>query len=377
MIHALRRLFGINLQQEKKAFLAAEESRHPPRAIVDFEVTRPTHAGTRLADHPLLASHDVTVSRLLRKNVLSVPAADAIFQLGDIYRAVGPRYRLSQLVTALGREHAMDLSGATGDLQRIDVVVTRTDVLHRPLRELDPLGRLGAVIVGVNRAGVDLAPTASLRLAFADRISIVGPKSVLKTLESEFGNSPERLNRSQLVPIFLGIFLGVLAGSISLSIPGTSLVLRLGLAGGPLVTAIALAQLGNVGSIVWYMPAAANQVLRDFGLAVFLACVGLQAGNHFLQNASGPGGCMLFLYGVLLTLCPLFAVACFARLFLHMNFITLSGWIAGVTTSSPALLLAKDLTQSDGPALAYAAVTPIAELLPIFCAQILAHLVSL
>jgi putative transport protein len=276
------------------------------------------------------------------------------------------------LVSALGRPSKVDLGTVTGDVRRMELVVTRTQVLRRPLRELHLQHRTGVTIARVNRAGINLVPTASLRLAFADQVTVVGPEAGLKMIEAELGNCPESLNRPRLVPIFLGIVLGVLVGSIPLKFPGLHTTLRIGLAGGPLLAAIALSQFGNIGSIVWYMPVSANQLFRDFGLAVFLACVGLQSGDHFFQHAAQGAGLVLLLWGAAITLLPVFIIACFARLILRMNFITITGWIAGAMTSSPALLFAGEMAGSDTPAIAYAAVAPLATLIPIICAQVLA-----
>jgi putative transport protein len=144
------------------------------------------------------------------------------------------------------------------------------------------------------------------------------------------------------------------------------------LAGGPLLAAIALSQIGNVGAMVWYMPAAANQLFRDFGLAVFLACVGLRAGDHFWQQAAQGGGITLLAWGALLTVVPVFVVGCFARFVMKMNFITLAGWVAGAMGSTTTLLFVDEMTHSEAPAVAYAAVAPLATLVPIICAQLLA-----
>jgi putative transport protein len=207
---------------------------------------------------------------------------------------------------------------------------------------------------------------------FADRVTVVGPKAGLQLVAAELGNSPDRIDRPQLIPIFLGIVLGVIVGSIPLALPGLGGGLRIGLAGGSLLAAIALSRLGSVGSIVWYMPAAANQLFRNFGLAVFLACVGLQAGDHFIQRAVATSGLALFAWGALITMLPVFVVACFARLALKMNFISLAGWVAGAMTSSTALFFAEDMTNSKAPSITYAAVLPLAELVPIIGAQVLA-----
>jgi putative transport protein len=320
----------------------------------------------------LLRDNAIVFSGMLRGNVVAVPTAETVVQVGDVYRAVGPRDRLSELVSAMGRPIVADLSNARGDVSRVNLVVTRSRVLHRSLHDLDLIRRAGVRIAGVNRAGVDLVPTASLRLAFADQVTAVGPKAGLQLVEAELGNAPERLSHSQLTPIFLGIVLGVIVGSIPLALPGLRGALRIGLAGGPLLAAIALARLGSVGSVVWYMPAAANQLFRDFGLAVFLACVGFAAGDHFIQRAARNSGVALIAWGCLITLLPVLVVACFARLALRMNFISLSGWVAGAMGSSTGLLFAEEMTSSNAPAVTYAAVLPLATLAPIICAQILA-----
>jgi putative transport protein len=376
IIPLLRRLFRIQLPDEKLALIAADEKRRPPIDTIDFEITQPEHIGTRLQFHPLIQNHGILLSRMLRGGVLSVPTAETEILIGDIYRAVGPREKLLQLVSAMGQVSAADLTGTGGDVQRLELIVTRTRVLRRPLRELNLIRRLGVTGARVNRAGIDLAPKASLRLAFADRVTVVGPKAGLKLAETELGNCPDTLNRPRLIPIFLGIVVGVILGSIPLTLPGLSTTLRIGLAGGPLLAAIALSQFGNIGSIVWYMPVSANQLFRDFGLAVFLACVGLQSGDHFFQNAAHGSGLTLLLWGAAVTMIPVFIVGCFARIALRMNFITLTGWVAGAMGSSPALLFATETTASDAPAVAYAAVAPLATLVPILCAQLLALTVA-
>ena len=363
VIVLLRRLFGVRMEEENKGLSDAEDKRRPPIDIVDFEVTQPAQAGALLRDHPLLGDNSIVFTRMLRGDVLTVPTAETRVQVGDVYRAVGPRGRLAKLVSAIGRP-STGLDQATGDVAHTDLLVTRTGVLHRPLRELDLIRRTGVTLARVHRAGIDLVPTSTLRLAFADRVTAVGPKAGLKVLEAELGNCPDKLEHSQLIPSFLGIVLGVLLGSAPLVMPGLHGTLRVGLAGGSLVAAIALSQLGSVGSVVWYMPAAANQLFRDFGLAVFLACIGLQAGDHFIQRAAQGGGAAMLSWGAALTLLPVFVVGCFARVALRMNFVTLSGWVAGTMTSSPALLFADEMTGSNASAVAYAAVAPLAELVP-------------
>jgi putative transport protein len=372
LIPLLRRLFRVNLNDEKVALLKEEERRRPPIEQLDFEVTQSEYTGHPLRDFPVIRNRGIILSRLFRENTVSVPTADTVVQLGDIYRAVGPRERITELVTRVGRRTEVNLTDMQGDVQRMILLVTRPHVLRRPLRDLDLVRRTGVTLGRINRAGVDLVPTASLRLHFGDRVTAIGPAAGLKHVEAELGNCAETLNRSQLIPVFLGIVLGVLVGSIPFEVPGIHATLRIGLAGGPLLAAIALSQLGNIGSIVWYMPSSANQLFRDFGLAVFLACVGFQSGDHFIQNAASFEALWMLIRGAAVTIVPVTLVAVFARNVLRMNFITLTGLIAGSMTSSPALLFADEMTASDAPSIAYAAVAPLATLVPILCAQLLA-----
>lgn len=368
----LRRTFSVNVANETAALIAEDQKRLSPIEVVEFELTQEQYAGLQLRNCQVLRESGVILSRLLRDGAVTVPSGHTELRLGDIYRAVGRREQMEHLIAQLGRRRDTNFDSLSTDIRRLDLVVTRPQVLRKSLRELDLIRRTGVTVARLNRFGVDLVPNASLRLAFADRVTVVGPAAGLKIVESELGNSPESLDRPQVIPIFLGIVLGVLVGSIPIYMPGLHLTLQIGLAGGPLIVAIALSQLGNLGSIVWYMPAAANQLFRDFGLSVFLACVGLQAGDHFLQRAAHGAGLAILIWGAVITVLPVFIVGCFARLFLKMNFITLSGWAAGAMTSSPALLFANELSQSPTPAVAYAAVAPLSTLIPIICAQVLA-----
>lgn len=370
VIVAVRRLFRVQIAAERSALAEAEQSRRAQIGRLDFEVTNPEHAGKKLKNHPLVQGRGVVLARLLREEVLSVPTADTEIRIGDIFRAVGPQAEITRLAAAMGREAAIPADLLTGNIQRREIVVTRTQVLHRSLRELDLIRRTGVTIGGVSRAGIELIPNASLKLKFGDRLTAVGPLEGLKQVEAELGNSPDALNQIQLLPIFLGVVLGVIVGSVPLRFPGLSIPMRIGLAGGPMLAAIALSQLGNLGAVVWYLPVSANQLIRDFGLAVFLACVGFESGGHFLERVVH-GGFVFIIWGAVITVLPVLLVAVFARGVMRMNFVTLAGWVAGAMTSTPALLFASEYTGSESPAVAYAAVAPLSILSPVICTQLL------
>jgi putative transport protein len=366
----LKKMFRIRIEDELAALNLAQQAQRPPVVAVDFEVTNPSQAGMALGDNQLVKVKDVVFARMLRDGVQSVPRGDTQVRLGDIYRAVGPRSEVDEVIAAMGKESKTDLGKIAGDIKPRDLIVTRTAVLRKPLSELNLIRRTGVAIVRIHRSGVTLVPTAHSRLHFGDQVTVVGPEDGLGMMEAELGNSPDQLNRPQLIPIFLGVVLGILVGAIPLSLPHVNVTLKIGLAGGPMLAAIALAQLGNVGSVVWYMPAAASTLFRDFGLAVFLTCVGLQSGDHFIQKVAG-GGFAFVLWGGVITILPVLLVGIAARLIFKMNFVTLIGWVAGAMTSSPALLFADDMVKSDAPAVAYAAVAPLAMLFPVICAQLL------
>ena len=369
LISVLRRLFRVRMDQERAALDAQGRSLHPPSMTVDFEVTQTPHA--RIRDLPASIRKGVVLSRILHKGIVSMPRATTVLEPGDVVRAVGDPRAVHGLVAALGRPSATDLSAIAGEVRRADLVVTRSAALRRTLRELDIRSRTGVTIAHINRAGVDLVPNRDSVLKFGDHVTVVGPEAGVRTVTQELGNEPQALNRTYLFPVFLGILLGVLVGAIPLRIPGVPAPLEIGLAGGALVVSIALSQLGSLGPVIWYMPVAANQIIRDAGLCIFLACVGFQTGPGLLERAAHEG-VGVFLAGAAVTVVPLVFVACFARRVLRMNFITLSGWIAGTMGNTSALLLANEDAKSDAPALAYASVAPLCELLPIICAEVIA-----
>ncbi|HTL29240.1 MAG TPA: putative transporter [Tepidisphaeraceae bacterium] len=372
LVLIFRKMFRIDLARERAQLKEVDEIRRPPIGFTDVEVTRPEVAGTALRDHELIRSSGIVLSRLLREQKVTVPSGDTVIRVGDIYRVVGNKPRRAAAARLLGRVSPTSLDQVSGDIQRIRLIVTHRHVLRKSLRELDLIRRFGVTITRVNRAGVELSPRADLTLKFGDNVAAVGPSEGLKKVEAELGNSVDVLNRPQLVPVFLGIVLGVIVGSIPIALPGMHDSIRIGLAGGPMIVAIILSRLGSLGSVVWYMPVSARNLFRDFGMAVFLSCIGLEAGKGFVSMLTGPHGLSLVLWAAVITLAPMLLVGAFMRVVLKMNFVTLSGFVAGAMTSSPTLLFANELTESSAPALGYAAVYPLSMLTPIICAQILA-----
>jgi putative transport protein len=205
-------------------------------------------------------------------------------------------------------------------------------------------------------------------------VQVVGTEEQLTDVAAHLGNSLKKLNETQFIPLFAGIFLGVIVGSIPLAIPGLAVPLRIGLAGGPLIVALCLGRIGHLGGFVWHMPQNANHAFREFGVALFFAALGLAAGDQFFAAVFSPRGLVWGGVGLAITVIPLLAVSVWARMVYNLNFVTLGGMLSGAMTNPPALTFVSSLCKSEAPTLSYATVYPLATLLRILVAQILALL---
>jgi putative transport protein len=208
-------------------------------------------------------------------------------------------------------------------------------------------------------------------LQFGDLLTVIGPKDGVAKVAELVGNRADALNHPHVLPVFVGIMLGVILGSLPITLPGMPAPVRLGLAGGPLLVALCLSQVGRLGPLIWYLTPGANLVLREIGIVLFLACVGLKSGGRFLEMLFSESGLSWLGAGALLTLVPLLLVGFLARAVLKIDFPTLCGVLAGSMTDPPALAFAGSITNSDRPLLAYAAVYPLVMILRVFVVQIL------
>jgi len=363
----VRAVFRIDPQHEAE-LLAAMQPRPEPLQTLNLEVRNPNLDGVRIRDLPTLGDSGVVISRVLHDGQIQVARGDTILHSGDVIHAVGPRRGLEQLRLIVGVESPIDLKGLPAAITSRRLLVTRTRALGRSIQELDPLKRFGLMVTRISRAEIELPPTAEVKLQFGDTLVVVGEEAAIARFAQEVGDAPRQLNHPQVIPLFLGIALGVLVGSWPLSLPGLPAPVKLGLAGGPLIVAIILSRLGNIGPLVWYMPISANFLLREVGIVLFLAAVGLRSGDQFLQTLAGPG--LLWMgYGALITLVPLLVVGFAARIFYKLNYLSLCGLLAGSMTDPPALAFAGAMTGSESPSIAYATVYPLVMLLRVLSAQ--------
>lgn len=370
----LRLIFRIDSARELEAFRAEQQKGIEPLERVNLIVENRNLDGLTIAEVPGRLETGVVISRIRRAGAAEVQAATGATRLGagDTILAVGTARGLAQFVRVVGRVSEADLMRSPGQVTYRRVAVTSKGVLGKAVKEigLDHLYRV--TVTRVTRSDLEMTAVPDLRLQFGDVLQVVGEPSDIARAAGALGNSLKALNETQFIPLFLGIALGVLTGVLPISFPGLPVPVRLGLAGGPLVLAILLSRVGHIGKLVWHMPVNANLAFREMGITLFLACVGLKAGEKFFVTVFTSTGLFWLFCGICITMIPLVAVGAFARKALKLNFITVTGVIAGSTTDPPALAFAGALAKSDAPSVAYATVYPMTMLLRILVAQALA-----
>ncbi|QEH08273.1 putative transporter [Histophilus somni] len=371
----IRLFFKIKVEEEEKQFQKASGQDKESLTTVNVKVTNPNLSGLRLIDIPGFDNKDVVCSRLKRQENISVPSADTIIAIDDVLHLVGEINALKKMKLVIGEEIDMPMTHLAGDLRSERIVVTNEKVLGKRIKHLGIHKKYGVVISRLNRAGVELVPTANTALQFGDVLHIVGRSDTIGDATSIIGNAQQKLQQVQMLPVFIGIGLGVLLGSIPFYIPGFPVALKLGLAGGPLVVALILARIGSVGKLYWFMPPSANLALREIGIVLFLAVVGLKSGGGFVDTLVNGQGLEWMGYGMFITFIPLMITGIIARLYMKLNYLSLCGLLAGSMTDPPALAFANAIKEDSGiAALSYATVYPLSMFLRIMSPQLLAIL---
>lgn len=368
----VRGVLRISVPAESAAYEAARSRGAIELPALNVAVRNPNFAGVRLGDVPELYDQGVVVSRLRRGAALLHPSRDMLLEAGDVLHIVGPAQKLHELVLILGEEVDVALTSTKGTTlawQRI--AVTAKKALGRHIHALG-LEQRGVTISRVSRTGVQLPVEPGLALQFGDILTVVGAPADIEAVKPIFGDRRESLDTVQFAGVFFGILLGVALGSIPFLVPGLPAALKLGLAGGPLVAAILLSRVGFLGPFVFFMPPVANHALRELGIVLFLAAVGLKAGEHFVETLVNGDGLIWMAYGAVITLLPLVVVGFAARLVWKVNYLSLSGVLAGSMTDPPALAFANAMAPSSAAqATAYATVYPLVMCLRILAPQIL------
>lgn len=371
----VRLFFRINVEKEAQQFDESSGNGHAHLHTINVRVENPNLNNMAIQDVPMLNSDKIICSRLKRDELLMVPAPGTLIQHGDLLHLVGRPEDLHNAQLVIGKEVATSLSTRGTDLKVERVVVTNEKVLGKKIRDLHFKQRYDVVISRLNRAGVELVASSHASLQFGDILNLVGRPQAIDAVANEIGNAQQKLQQVQMLPVFIGIGLGVLLGSIPLFIPGFPAALKLGLAGGPLIMALILGRIGSIGKLYWFMPPSANLALRELGIVLFLAVVGLKSGGDFVDTLLHGEGLSWIAYGIFITAIPLLTVGILARMLAKMNYLTLCGMLAGSMTDPPALAFANNLHATSGAAaLSYATVYPLVMFLRIITPQLLAVL---
>ncbi|SHL25091.1 putative transporter [Fibrobacter sp. UWH4] len=341
-------------------------------------VDNPNLFGVTLKDIPDLISSGVVVTRLLRNGNITTPNGNTVIVEGDKLHIVGMPEAVAAMEKIIGHRLEKPITHVTSNADKPIVVktilVTNKKILGRTIESLALAERYGVNISRVVRSGFKFTGRLDLRIKFADKLRVVGTAEGIEAVEKELGNSLTALDHPEILPAFLGIFLGVIVGSIPLALPGMPTPLKLGLAGGPLIVAILLSRKRKIGPLNFFMANSANLMLREFGLTLFLSCVGLNAGIKFFDVLLNGDGLYYMGLAAIITFVPLAIMATVGHLVFKVNFLSLCGVLAGATTDPPALAFANSQADSEAVNIGYASVYPLTMLLRILSGQVLAIL---
>jgi len=371
---ALRLLLRIHRNdEERKAESGLGDAEDLSVRSFTVEISNVMIYGKTVAELKRLAGREFVVSRISRKDsgAEETPHGRTVLRNGDKALVIAKPKDVEAVAALLGHAVDMEWTRCPNHLLSRNIIVTRQSVNGKSLRQLRLRSNFGATVSRVSRAGVDLVASSGLRLQMGDQLTVVGTEMALVHTEKVVGNEMRRLNFPNLIPIFLGIALGCILANVPFFVPGISASLKLGLTGGPLVVAILIGYFGPKHNLVTYNTIGANMMMRELGICVFLACVGLGSGSDFVQTVCCAEGLRWLGYGTLITVLPILLGGLIGRLCLHINYYTLLGVLSGCNTNPAALNYARSLTRTDAPSIGYSAVYPLAMFLRIVTIQIL------
>lgn len=369
-ILAFRYIFRINIAQEEQKALASDETQDSAAHKLSLKVTNPSLNGMKVSDTHALIPRNYVISRIHdRDGAVKMVDGDTVLHTGDDVLIITSQSAVPTITAFIGEKVDVEWNQLNLELLSRRILITKSQLNGKSLSQLR-LRSFGVNITRVNRSGIDLVAAPGLQLQIGDRVTVVGQAPAIAEVEKILGNSLKRLNHPNIFPIFFGIVIGIILGSIPFTFPGIPQPVKLGLAGGPLVVAILLSRFGPNYKLVTYTTMSANLMLREVGISIFLACVGLGAGETFISTIVA-GGYTWVGYGILITLIPILIVGVVGRKLYKLNYLTLSGLLAGSMTDPPALAYANDMSGCDAPSVGYATVYPLTMFLRVLCAQMM------
>lgn len=369
---AIKYIFGIKLEKEEEELAKEEEDNDDVKPhFMDLEVTNLYLEGKTLAQVHNFLNRDFVCSRILHDGHVSIPNGSTIFHIGDKLFVVCAENDAEAIIAFIGPTINVDWKKQDEPMVSKRILVTRSSINGKTLGQMHFSSAYGVNVTRVTRQGMDLFAIPSLSLQVGDRIMVVGPEDAVNRVTAVMGNSIKRLDAPNIATIFVGVFIGILFGSIPVAIPGIPVPIKLGIAGGPLIIAILIGRYGYKVHLVTYTTTSANMMLREIGLMLFLASVGIKAGDGFLETVIQGDGVKYVYTGFLITIIPILIIGIIARKKYKFNYFTIMGMIAGTYTDPPALAYANSICSKEAPSIGYSTVYPLSMFLRIFTAQII------
>lgn len=369
---AIKYIFGIKLEKEEEELAKEEEDNDDVKPhFMDLEVTNLYLEGKTLAQVHNFLNRDFVCSRILHDGHVSIPNGSTIFHIGDKLFVVCAENDAEAIIAFIGPTINVDWKKQDEPMVSKRILVTRSSINGKTLGQMHFSSAYGVNVTRVTRQGMDLFAIPSLSLQVGDRIMVVGPEDAVNRVAAVMGNSIKRLDAPNIATIFVGVFIGILFGSIPVAIPGIPVPIKLGIAGGPLIIAILIGRYGYKVHLVTYTTTSANMMLREIGLMLFLASVGIKAGDGFLETVIQGDGVKYVYTGFLITIIPILIIGIIARKKYKFNYFTIMGMIAGTYTDPPALAYANSICSKEAPSIGYSTVYPLSMFLRIFTAQII------
>lgn len=369
---AIKYIFGIKLEKEEEELAKEEEDNDDVKPhFMDLEVTNLYLEGKTLAQVHNFLNRDFVCSRILHDGHVSIPNGSTIFHIGDKLFVVCAENDAEAIIAFIGPTINVDWKKQDEPMVSKRILVTRSSINGKTLGQMHFSSAYGVNVTRVTRQGMDLFAIPSLSLQVGDRIMVVGPEDAVNRVAAVMGNSIKRLDAPNIATIFVGVFIGILFGSIPVAIPGIPVPIKLGIAGGPLIIAILIGRYGYKVHLVTYTTTSANMMLREIGLMLFLASVGIKAGDGFLETVIQGDGVKYVYTGFLITIIPILIIGIIARKKYKFNYFTIMCMIAGTYTDPPALAYANSICSKEAPSIGYSTVYPLSMFLRIFTAQII------
>ena len=370
-IIAVRYICRVNLKKEEEELaVQTSDMKHMPH-MLHLEVRNESIDGKKLIQIKEFMGRPFVCSRIRHEGHVSIPNQDTEFHIGDQVFIVCSEEDAEAVTAFIGKEIQVDWEKQDMPMVSRRILVTKSEINGKKLGSLHFRSMYGVNVTRINRSGMDLFADPNLILQVGDRVMVVGQQDAVERVAGVLGNQLKRLDTPNIVTIFVGIFLGILLGSLPIAFPGIPTPVKLGLAGGPLVVAILIGRFGHKLKLVTYTTMSANLMLREIGIVLFLASVGIEAGAHFVETVVEGSGLLYVGYGFLITVIPLLIIGMIARFYCKVNYFTLMGLIAGSNTDPPALAYANQASGNDAPAVGYSTVYPLTMFLRILAGQMI------